>query len=183
MSNEEATTPVEIDVDGKKFNIDVDVDVDVNVTKERAAGDERTPKEVAPWDYETVERLSARKTASWIDWCDRNGLSAHEFEQFPTSRAYWSREHFRTALAMMPKNHPDRWKYVTGSKYAPARYANRPGMELIWSLLLFFPTLIGLFISAVYLSHESWIIGTIFLVAVVLPWSLWLYFRHRALIR
>jgi hypothetical protein len=186
MSDEKTNTePVEVDVDGKKFNIDVDVDVDVNVSKQRAqqAETERAQKDVSPWDYETVDQLSARKSASWSAWCDRNGFTANEFEHFPTSRSYWSREHFKTALAMMPRDHPDRWKYVTGAHYAPAHYANRPGMELVWTLILFFPTFIALFVSAVCFSHDYWTLGTFFLMAVVVPWSLWLYFRHRALIR
>lgn len=73
------------------------------------------------WDE--VARSTKKRSASWYDWCSRHGFDEYSFTDDPHGRMFWSREHFKRALVAMPAQHPDRWKYEVGARYAPLYYA------------------------------------------------------------
>jgi hypothetical protein len=69
-----------------------------------------------PWD--DVARETVKDNAhDWYSWAHRN-FPEDEGRSLMNSKAYWSREHFKVALANMPAGHPDRWKYEAGARYA-----------------------------------------------------------------
>lgn len=76
------------------------------------------------WDE--VARKTVKHSASWYDWCERHGFDEYDIWAKPEGRKYWSRQHFQKALEAMPPNHPDRWKYEVGAKYAPWKFAAGP---------------------------------------------------------
>lgn len=65
------------------------------------------------WDAQAVDHRKHK--ASWYEWCDRHGWSWDD----PYMHRYWERKQFTVALRRMPKDHPDRWKYEIGRRYAP----------------------------------------------------------------
>lgn len=86
------------------------------------------------------------------------------------------------ALDLMPKDHPDRWKYETGKRYAPTHFASsRWYLEYLWILLAYIPTMTAILFAWIYVLHAYWVHATVCLVAITVPWSIWLWFRYKAL--
>jgi hypothetical protein len=70
-------------------------------------------------------KLSASPFMEWSEICDRIGWSYHD----SYDRRGWARDQFKTALKKMPKDHPDRWKYVGGSRFAMFSRKSSSGVD------------------------------------------------------
>ena len=80
--------------------------------KEKPPKREKTPK--------TPREPKVKINRSWNAWCERNGFNE---DLVPGARIentpkYWTRTQFKTALNVLPANHPDRWKFETGARFS-----------------------------------------------------------------
>lgn len=120
------------------------------------------------WDAQAVEH--GKNRASWYEWCSRQGWDLSD----PYNHRYWDRKQFAVALRRIPRDHPDRWKYVIGKRYAPS------GGDGLMA------TLIVLSVAVMVMSIPVSIAGGFPVFFIVFPlvlgsWAFYAYRRHRLL--
>ena len=121
----------------------------------------------SPW-IEAGNKVK-REQASWYPWARRRwGLLD------PNDRAFWSRKQFKAALAVMPTDHPDRWAYKIGKRYAPN------GDDLTSALAIFgtVAVVFGSIPLSVYTGVFFWAVAW---PGLITAWVVWYWRKRRAL--
>ena len=135
-------------------------------------------------DFKTLVARAAenkrKAAATWDAFCERNFADRGFFSE--DNERYWTRSQFRLAARLLPKSHPDRWKYVVGSRYGD-NLRSRGFEEAFGFIKLMFVIFgsIGLAMATIPMVFYAGLFGLLPLACMGGSFALYFYLRYLAL--
>lgn len=121
-------------------------------------------------EWDAAGKAVATNAADWYAWCDRHGWDAGD----AYDHKFWTRKQFRAALAAMPKDHPDRWKYEVGAKWAQADSGGAFAVAILLTIVVCVMSIPLSISSGLFVWAFTYpVIGTL--------WVLYVLRKHRVL--
>lgn len=121
-------------------------------------------------EWDAAGEAVATNAANWFAWCDRHGWGLTD----PYNHKFWTRKQFRAALAVMPKKHPDRWKFEVGAKWAIADSGGAFAVAIILTIVVGVVSIPLSISSGLFIWAVTW-------PTILLLWGLYIRRRYRVL--